>query len=121
MENIERQTSYNGKVRIKNTFNFTNKILDSSKKEIIDLKSITRKELLLNNTHKNKVLICKLIERPCKMTSIQCLIEDNNKEVLLACFYNFKIDKYNDIFKFFKNGQKIAIIEPYLKTGMIGE
>ena len=103
-----------------NTFNFTNKLLNSSKKEIIYLKSIKRKELNLNFVHKNKILICRLIEKPCKLTSIQCLVEDNNNKVFLTCFYNFKINKYEDIFKLFKKGQRIAIIEPFLKIGIDG-
>ena len=101
--------------QIKDTYNLTTKVLESSKKEIIDLQKISRKDLKKHKTYINKILIGKIILKPYKLTGIHCLIEDEFGLLIKISFYNFKVKRKKEINKLFFVGQKICIIEPYIK------
>ena len=102
-------------LQLNQSFNTTTKILESSKKELIDLKKITRKDLKKYKTYINKYIIGKIIFRPYKLTGIHLVIEDEFGLLIKISFYNFKEKTKKQINKLFEVGKKICVIEPYFK------
>eukprot|EP00977_Amphora_coffeiformis_P003510 scaffold657_cov214-Amphora_coffeaeformis.AAC.4 len=75
---------------------------------------IDSKELKMDQVHWDCVFCCTIVTPCMNLASAQMLVEDSQKELVELSVYNV----HGDPNKYFYEGRRIAIVEPYFKMRM---
>lgn len=86
-----------------------------SVKRLDQLEPIRLKDMLVNQTHTGKYLLCRIVGRPYYMTGMTMLVEDEDDEVEIVSAYNYTASYDVDPAQVLPVNTVVAIKEPYLK------
>jgi tetratricopeptide (TPR) repeat protein len=90
------------------------------KKELGELKSITLNEMMVPKFHYGRYLLCRTINPATCMVGVTVAIEDLNGDVEELALYNLVKDFDMSLDDILPIGTIIAIKEPYMKYGSVG-
>eukprot|EP01025_Chloroclados_australasicus_P053150 TRINITY_DN622_c0_g1_i10.p1 TRINITY_DN622_c0_g1~~TRINITY_DN622_c0_g1_i10.p1 ORF type:complete len:995 (-),score=92.39 TRINITY_DN622_c0_g1_i10:929-3808(-) len=78
------------------------------------------RDLVVGQTHRNKVFRGKIIEWPVVMQDVHTIVEDLNGDVIQVSIHNLNIKSYKQADKTFKVGYEIAVYDPFMKAFLNG-
>eukprot|EP01025_Chloroclados_australasicus_P047689 TRINITY_DN5376_c1_g1_i4.p1 TRINITY_DN5376_c1_g1~~TRINITY_DN5376_c1_g1_i4.p1 ORF type:complete len:1090 (-),score=83.59 TRINITY_DN5376_c1_g1_i4:958-3894(-) len=84
--------------------------------KVADYSRILVKDLVVGQTHRNKVFCGQIIELPVVVDAVHVIAEDFNEDVVQISIYNMNLTSWEEADNIFKKGYEISVYDPFMKA-----